>query len=449
MTPPSSDQEADSEWETTLSVASPEAVSKVFACEHDGCAASFAREKHLNYHRKTVHGERCHKCGECGASFTREAHLRRHRLAKHPAAAGGEEAVEAAAHPCDQCSASYASRDALRKHLRRAHGGGDAAAGGRATCEQCGKTFHKRNHLVAHVAQVHDKVLPHECADCGRRFAFPSKLKVHRRNKHERRKCGKCSEDFGTLSELRRHQAEAHRQEHRCEGCGRVFKSRHTRDRHLADCAGGGRTTAFVCPHEGCDKTYLQYRNLKDHDRVVHQGVRHECPEEGCGERFVTRRSLAKHLKTHGSGEGDGGNKTPRRKASLPRAPRRDRGRVKKSMASFLSQAELDPLAERSLVAGDGSELDLGVVGAEIGADEGLRESFRSRVGDPQGEEADDSTGAHLCLVSNRRGNNSGSDNMPLWVRELKREEMEAERLARKLFQVRADGHAISEQQQG
>mmetsp|Transcript_10652 Transcript_10652/g.15403 ORF Transcript_10652/g.15403 Transcript_10652/m.15403 type:complete len:153 (-) Transcript_10652:99-557(-) len=61
----------------------------------------------------------------------------------------------------------------------------------------------------------------------------------------------------------------------------------------------GTRRKRFVCPKEGCTKSFLKDSYLKDHIRYHSGDDPYECPFPGCSRRFKWRSSLSCHKRSH------------------------------------------------------------------------------------------------------------------------------------------------------
>ncbi|KAI9193703.1 uncharacterized protein BJ171DRAFT_524288 [Polychytrium aggregatum] len=81
-----------------------------FACNFEGCNATFTRRQNLRSHQSCHSNVRSHACTECNALFRRKQELLRHMRSVH----GGEDAK---AWGCPSCGKHFARADALRKHL--------------------------------------------------------------------------------------------------------------------------------------------------------------------------------------------------------------------------------------------------------------------------------------------------------------------------------------------
>jgi hypothetical protein len=99
---------------------------------------------------------------------------------------------------------------------------------------------------------------------------------------------------------------------HRCDECGETFQKPHQLNTHLKK-----HNPQFRCPFEGCGRLFRYRKDRERHLRGPHRGAnavdgtRYYCPYEGC--RFKTRGmprkdNYQRHLQTqHGEGADRGG----------------------------------------------------------------------------------------------------------------------------------------------
>ncbi len=136
---------------------------------------------------------------------------------------------------------------------------------------------------------------------------------------------------------------------------------------------------------------------MKNHERVIHQMLRHECREEGCGKKYASRKKLRQHQQqAHG---GEGGMRRRRRKppkTGEDRKPRKDAGTVRKSMASLLTSTAEEE-GKKGLAGAEGVPLDIESVREDIGRRGDLQRGFRRE----KEEEREDETGAEVCRREN------------------------------------------------
>jgi len=393
----SEEVEVDDEWERAMSNSTATAGSvKMVACPYDGCPWFSSKRKRLERHLLTHTGERPFACQEegCTATYTRSDHLRKHVDKFH----------RKIRFPCAECTSTFSSPDGVAKHVKTKHSKDSHSY----RCDECGKTFTKRNHLQCHVAS-HDKVLPHGCKICGERFLYPSKLKRHQVRYHDARNkkrypCPKkegfdCTKDFETWSEARKH-AQEHRTMHRCEICRAEFKLPLHLKEHVATKHDGDESNTYRCAHKDCDRIYHHARNLHAHIRSAHLSNGLICDYSGCGREFAHKKSLNHHVRLHAE-RGLDVRPDYMKKGSVVRKPaadRKDKGSAKKSMAAILSSvapacSNLNLKSEKRLLKDAVFGLDAGEIESQINDDKNLAEGLLN-IGD--GNQSETET-AELC----------------------------------------------------
>ena len=80
-------------------------------------------------------------------------------------------------------------------------------------------------------------------------------------------------------------------------GCTKTFNRPARLAAHLRS---HNNERSFVCPHDGCDKSYFDQKHLIVHIKGSHaQEKSYECNWEGCTKTFLTATRLRRHLETH------------------------------------------------------------------------------------------------------------------------------------------------------
>jgi len=142
--------------------------------------------------------------------------------------------------------------------------------------------------------------VPLLCDQCDKRFSVPSKLKHHIRSIHEKDTvcCEKCGKKIRNLTEaIKKHMATHGERKYVCpwDGCGKSFLLNNILQRHIVVHTGDKN---FEC--DKCGKCFGRQKGLARHmDR--HNGVkRAECKE--CHKKFFDNDKLKVHMRIH-SGE--------------------------------------------------------------------------------------------------------------------------------------------------
>ncbi|XP_030855243.1 metal regulatory transcription factor 1 [Strongylocentrotus purpuratus] len=143
----------------------------------------------------------------------------------------------------------------------------------------------------------------HKCEQCGRIFKssshFRYHMETHKGNKMLKCPVNGCNRSFSWPANLKYHiRTHANDRPYPCgiEGCGKTFFTVQALNVHSRIHTG---TKPFKCTHDGCDKSFTTQGNLKNHFRI-HTGERpFDCDFDGCTQRFAEMSSLKKHKLTH------------------------------------------------------------------------------------------------------------------------------------------------------
>uniref|UniRef100_A0A914I8W3 C2H2-type domain-containing protein n=1 Tax=Globodera rostochiensis TaxID=31243 RepID=A0A914I8W3_GLORO len=106
----------------------------------------------------------------------------------------------------------------------------------------------------------------HKCADCQKTFAFPAKLKTHKRHHTGERpfQCQQCNKQFSQSSVLNRHlRTHSGEKPFKCGICDKQFSQSSDLNRHLRTHSG---EKPFKCGV--CDKQFGQSAYLQKHSRI-------------------------------------------------------------------------------------------------------------------------------------------------------------------------------------
>ncbi|KAI9554433.1 hypothetical protein GHT06_019705 [Daphnia sinensis] len=330
-----------------------------FDCKY--CDKKFRHRGGLNYHIRTHTGERPHLCNICGASFTGrykrssngpiyscefcqkkfyrlltyETHRSTHtgvaaaipkkqcnECGKMIHAKGFQDHVKLhsgiKSHLCELCGRAFVFRSSLNSHIRLNHRGisrtkppknfmcstcGHTVSSKERLgiherihtderpfdCKYCDKKFREKGTLVRHI-RTHTGERPYACNICGKsyrsRFAYVS----HHRTKHEtNEKEGKKD----PMEDRRKHPKIGYR----CEYCGKEFCQGRilAYEKHLT--THTGVSAAIPCPQPGCDFTYSDMTQLKEHTLAQHPEKAYTC--DVCNKIFLTKQTLTDHRSMH------------------------------------------------------------------------------------------------------------------------------------------------------
>ncbi len=114
-----------------------------------------------------------------------------------------------------------------------------------------------------------------------------------------------CDRSFTSAGILRCHLRLHSKEKPFCcpyEGCEQGFIQTYALTYHCRVVHSGEKT--FVCPHEDCERAFIQSSALTYHWRAVHSGEKpFVCPHEGCERAFIQSSGLTSHMRAVHSGE--------------------------------------------------------------------------------------------------------------------------------------------------
>jgi len=151
-----------------------DAVDEPFMCTL--CGKAFAYRCDLKYHVRTDSGEGPYECQYCDTAFPHRSSLRRHLKG---------------------CSEDERQNDRLN------YVGEKSKDHKPLKCKVCGIKFAKCSRLRHHTQIIHTMEKPNVCEFCGKTFAKPCHLKVHKGK--QPLKCVLCEQEFESRCSLRNH----------------------------------------------------------------------------------------------------------------------------------------------------------------------------------------------------------------------------------------------------
>lgn len=293
----------------------PSTYVKKFICPFEFCNKAYTKTSKLADHERSHTGIRPFCCSEpaCGKSFLRKSHLQAHARSHLPK---GERPYACTAIHCDK---RFSTNQHLRQHILL------HTQPMPYKCDSCDQSFHKNNQLKKHIAHAHLMTKPCICSEpgCGMSFVYQSILDKHVSKAHDDTKryvCEfeHCGEQFTKWSMLQAHCKDVHRL--RCSYCNKLYADScafrlhvETHEVPLED-----RQT-FSCGIEECTKKFTKAHALRQHVRVIHEGIRrHECAI--CNKAFAYKKSLDNHIaRFHGENDTVPGDR-PKRRATVASA---------------------------------------------------------------------------------------------------------------------------------
>ena len=206
-------------------------------------------------------------------------------------------------------------------------------SGNKFQCKNCKKSFVKRNAFTKHVNSVHTKI-QFPCDHCDKSFASKMVLKSHYKTKHSKNlyTCNYCEMTFYYSNTLKEHLESIHSNEvvkieqfpnQKCEFCGKnihsnlnihiekcqiIYHEKYSGNQYQCkECKMSFNTTNALQKHvlyghrnkrtkcELCPKKFINLRDLRIHNQVVHLGILLNC--DHCEMSFKSRQGLQDHKK--------------------------------------------------------------------------------------------------------------------------------------------------------
>ncbi|GAB0093734.1 zinc finger protein 260 isoform X1 [Sergentomyia squamirostris] len=166
------------------------------------------------------------------------------------------------------------------------------------TCNICERSFTLASTLSLHKKRTHLGIKPHECTDCGWKFAQSSDLIKHMRKHSGERpyKCEICDLAFSQRRNLKNHMKMHTEAPSKCKYCDKIFAIDTSLLAHLKKHEGVEATTC-----EFCGIPYCLKKDLEQHRRRQH-GESREYKCTTCEKIFGKKCDLIKHQRIH-SGE--------------------------------------------------------------------------------------------------------------------------------------------------
>ena len=279
----------------------------------DVCNDMFTKHCCFQVHRRG-HSNGRFQCTLCKLNFTKWINFKRHNIHKH----GGELDSDSDApfdtkpsskedfdagvpkvrmtFKCLLCSASLSSESNLKRHMKLKHKTVDDLTNCE-TCKDCAEILNEKDQPKKR------KKRTFPCESCGQTFPSKLMLRKHLKIMHNVifNYCNKCSKEFSSLSNLKRHESIHHsggddvQRNFMCSECGRCFTAKDSLRVHMFSHTG---ERPYKCKQ--CDASYSRSSHLLRHVKVSHEGkLDYVCDFEGCGKRFYESSVLRIHQRSH------------------------------------------------------------------------------------------------------------------------------------------------------
>uniref|UniRef100_A0A1B0D0Y5 Uncharacterized protein n=1 Tax=Phlebotomus papatasi TaxID=29031 RepID=A0A1B0D0Y5_PHLPP len=214
---------------------------------------------------------------------------------------------------CSLCDASFHRKSRLKMHMRESHLGLKACE-----CKSCGKDFSRRG-FKEHMENYHGKVRRYPCpvTECKNQYDSEFGLNRHLKGAHDLENpklptnkvwvCEVCKKEFNEFSALKFHRkthqvptqssgtnTEINGKKYVCTLCGHKNDTADNLRIHLM--SSHVKEKVWSC--DQCPYTARQQLSLKQHEKVVHQGVKDfHCML--CDGSFTRAEHLKVHMMRH------------------------------------------------------------------------------------------------------------------------------------------------------
>ena len=248
--------------------------SHIRQCEH--CGETFNRDCDLYGHIRSKHNLPPFACDidGCSATFHWHKEFQKHRES-HSKCQQKSKSMKVEQYRCDVCSKSMPTARTLREHYIQLH---TVETPFHCDYSGCDKAFKIKRFLNHHLRTDHDGY-PYPCPDpqCDEAFKYKREMEGH------------CKLTHGFTVKRRRPPRD------KCfvsDNSDNNFGLRPIKRRKL----NTESVTQYQCPYRGCDRTWTLRTSMDYHIRTVHNGKPFSCSI--CGEKFKYHQEMAVHCKS-------------------------------------------------------------------------------------------------------------------------------------------------------
>ena len=249
-----------------------------------------------------------HECHQCGYAVTRKEILKRHIAYEHEGAEWkykcdkcnerfkDREALnihirldhEKSAFKCEEegCDAKYLSRCGLRDHKYKVH------QGRQVSCTKCDYVSYNQYNVNQHFKRVHLHIMP-KCDQCDFSSKCKQSLSAHKQEVHNVLPKNKKPNNRRRSDLLgdRKTSFPPITTELKCDLCGYRAPNNHMFFLHK----DGKHGEKKKCKQ--CDKSFKYTTDLKEHIKVIHEGIKKVCPH--CDFKADFNSGLRRHMKSN------------------------------------------------------------------------------------------------------------------------------------------------------
>ncbi|KAL7297937.1 hypothetical protein TKK_0008957 [Trichogramma kaykai] len=135
-------------------------------------------------------------------------------------------------HKCKKCQKKFGKKDSLKIHFSLVHGHV------KFECDICKKEFNDKGNLKNHIHNVHIRLKSHKCDECDKSFGRKGDLKKHIDRIHncsKPHKCKVCKKSFFKRNDLTKHVDSVHTNKSRviCDICKKSLSRKDSLRNHI------------------------------------------------------------------------------------------------------------------------------------------------------------------------------------------------------------------------